>query len=246
MKMDFVPHIARLFPAMLMAITGDKDADVGHRAALSLVQRFGDLCPELLLPAFETVYVANLDATTPESRQRQTILREKNIALLAKVADKILEHKKFGQDLLTTDGCGTKETREYLLCLVMLARSDSSADVKRQANGCWKNVGGAPKVQKAIMPVFEKMLLRMREGKSGLGAQKLAIAIIAQLVKDKELEPIQGDEPEKAQTLGYQTTGDRASDSAAASIVVGESPVQDAMASAFRGNSVVATTLQRI
>merc|ERR1719428_1900950 len=95
MKMDFVPYIARLFPVMLMGITGDKDEDAGHKAAVSLVQRFGDLCPELLLPAFETVYAATLHGESAEERTRQQVVRERTAALLGKVAEKVLEHKKF-------------------------------------------------------------------------------------------------------------------------------------------------------
>lgn len=59
---------------------------------------------------------------------------KKTASLLAKVADKILEHKKFGQDLLTTEECSTRETREYLMGLVFALRSDPEAAVK-EING---------------------------------------------------------------------------------------------------------------
>jgi ATPase subunit of ABC transporter with duplicated ATPase domains len=226
MKMDYVPFIERTLPTMLMSITGDKDEDTGYRAALSLVQRFGDLCPELLLPSFETCYAATLYAVTPEDRARQVVLREKIATLLGKVADKILEHKRFGQDLLTTEDCATKETREYLLCLVQLMRWDADAAVKRQANGSWKNVGGAPKLQKAIMPSFEKLLARFRSGDLGLGAQKIGQEATAQLVKDKEIEPIEGDEPAKAEVFKFKFTGDCVAGSASEQIVAGQAPTQ--------------------
>merc|ERR1719412_1701170 len=73
MKMDFVPYIKRLFPSMLLGITGekDKDEDAGLKAAASLVGRFGDLCPDQLLPAFETVYAATLYGDTSEEENRQ-------------------------------------------------------------------------------------------------------------------------------------------------------------------------------
>ena len=62
MKMDFVPYIERLFPAMLMGINGEKDLsdDPALKAAQALVGRFGDLCPELLMPAFEGAYAIGL------------------------------------------------------------------------------------------------------------------------------------------------------------------------------------------
>ena len=193
LKMDFVPYIEALFPAMLMGINGDKDMgeDPGHRASLALVQRFGDLCPELLLTALEGSFCAALHAASAEERERQLVLREKVAVLIGKVAEKILEHKKFGQDLLTTDECSTREVRQRLLVLIFLTRSDSSTDVKRVANGIWKNVGGAPKLQKAILPAVEKMLLRLRGGEFGPGAQKLAADVYKNLAG--ELEPPAGE-----------------------------------------------------
>lgn len=226
MKMLFVPYIARLFPAMMLGITGDseKDEDVGLKAGNSLVQRFGDLCPELLLPGIEVVYIANLHSDSKEARARQQVLREKVAGLLGKVADKVLEHKKFGQDLLSTDDCSTKETREYLLCLVMLMRSDFDAGVKRQANATWKASGGAPKLQKLLLPKFKEMLLNMRSGEKGYGAQALALEIIAQLIKDKEMDAVEGDQPEKASPFVLKVAADRIPGSAAGEIVAGRVP----------------------
>jgi len=224
MKMGFVPFIARLFPVMLMGITGDKekDEDAGHKAALSLVARFGDLCPELLLPAFEAVYAATLHGDTAEERNRQQIVRERSAAILGKVADKVLEHKKFGQDLLTTEECSTKATREYLLCLVFIMRSDADAAVKRFANGTWKTAGGAPKVQKAIMPALDNLLLKMRAGDLGLGAQKLSANIIAELVKAGDMDSPSGDEPAPAARYTMAAPKDRNEGSKAAQIAAGK------------------------
>eukprot|EP00437_Effrenium_voratum_P030289 CAMPEP_0181409902 /NCGR_PEP_ID=MMETSP1110-20121109/7063_1 /TAXON_ID=174948 /ORGANISM="Symbiodinium sp., Strain CCMP421" /LENGTH=1412 /DNA_ID=CAMNT_0023532433 /DNA_START=36 /DNA_END=4271 /DNA_ORIENTATION=+ len=198
MKMDFVPYIEALFPAMLMGITGDKDQneDPGHRAALALVQRFGDLCPDRLLDGFEGAYCCTLQYGSPEEAARVAITREKTVSLLGKVAEKILEHKKFGQDLLTTEDCSNKATRERLLVLIFLARSDADAAVKRVANGLWKTAGGAPKVQKAIMPSISKLLQRLRQGERGAAAQKLALEVLDQLVKSGDLEAPEGDVPE--------------------------------------------------
>jgi hypothetical protein len=79
MKMAFTPYIASLFPACLMGITGDRDPveDPAFRAATAIVARFGDLCPELLLPAMEGVYLSTLSSTTPEEQARFLIVREK-------------------------------------------------------------------------------------------------------------------------------------------------------------------------
>mmetsp|Transcript_23976 Transcript_23976/g.74311 ORF Transcript_23976/g.74311 Transcript_23976/m.74311 type:complete len:1431 (+) Transcript_23976:76-4368(+) len=211
MKMDFVPYIKRLFPAMLMGISGDKekDEDAGLKAATSLVQRFGDLCPDLLLPSFEAVYAATLHAESAEERQRQQVVRDKSAMLLGKVIDKVLEHKKFGQDLLTTEECSTKETREALLVLVFLMRSDADASVKRYANGAWKTAGGAPKVQKAILPAVERMLGRMRAGELGLGAQKHAAKVLDELVTAGDLEAPTGEAPEPAARFRFAPPADR-------------------------------------
>jgi len=190
LKMDFVPFIANLFPTMLLGITGDKDstADPALKASLALVARFGDLCPDLLLPAFEGAYATTLCEGKGSDRARALVVREKTISLLNKMADKILEHKKFGQDLLSTEECSNKETRERVLCLGFIARYDPDAAVKRVANNIWKVSGGAPKVQKLIVPAVEKMVLSMRRGEMGVGAQKLAKEVIADLVKSGDME----------------------------------------------------------
>ncbi|CAK0865189.1 unnamed protein product [Prorocentrum cordatum] len=200
MKMDFVPFIAKLFPPMLMGISGDKDKDedAGLKAATSLVGRFGDLCPHLLLPGFEQVYWATLHGETAEERSRQQVVRDKAAMLLGKMAEKILEHKKFGQDLLTTDDCSDKATREGVLVLLFIMVRDKDASVKRYANGAWKTSGGAPKLTKAIMPRIEETLAKMRAGDLGLGAQKHAALIVEELVKSGEMEAPAGDEPEAA------------------------------------------------
>merc|ERR1719265_3071837 len=178
LKMDFVPYIEQLFPTMLLGITGAKDADEDPalKAAKALVHRFGDLCPEYLLPAFESCYEATLE------KKDGVVTRERIVVLLGTMVDKVLEHKKFGQDLLTTE-VSSKESRERLLSLILLIRSDPDSGVKRVINGIWKNAGGAPKVQKAIMPTLEKMLLDLRKGEQGSAVQKIAVATIAELAK---------------------------------------------------------------
>jgi len=241
MKMDYVPYIERTFPSMLMGITGDKDKDedAGHKAALSLVDRFGDLCPDLLLPSFEEVYAATLQGDSAEERTRQQVIREKSAALLGKVADKILEHKKFGQDLLTTADCSTKETREYLMCLVFLMKNDADAAVKRFSNATWKNAGGAPKIQKAIMQSVEKLLLKLRAGEQGLGAQKFAIGLLAELVKAGDIEAAPGDEPAPVARFAFKPPQGRVPGSTASQIVAGKVPEEllDEAASFGRQNS---------
>eukprot|EP00929_Paragymnodinium_shiwhaense_P117009 TRINITY_DN870_c0_g1_i12.p1 TRINITY_DN870_c0_g1~~TRINITY_DN870_c0_g1_i12.p1 ORF type:complete len:1414 (-),score=509.47 TRINITY_DN870_c0_g1_i12:580-4821(-) len=196
MKMDFVPYLKDLFPVMMMGITGDKEKeeDAGLKASLSLVGRYGNLCPDLLVGAFEQVFAATLYADTPEERNRQTAVRDKACMLLGKVIDKVLEYKQFGQDLLTTSECSNKTTREYLMVLVFIMRWDGDASVKRYANGAWKTAGGAPKVQKQIMPAVEKLLKRMRSGELGLGMQKLAAKVYEELVKGEEIEAPTGEE----------------------------------------------------
>jgi hypothetical protein len=123
LKMDFVPYIGELFPPMLLGITGAKDADEDPaiKAAKALVHRFGDLCPDLLLPAFESCYQATLEG------KDMTVTRERIVVLLGQMVDKVLEHKKFGQDLLTTE-ISSKEFREQLLSLIFLTRSDQDLE----------------------------------------------------------------------------------------------------------------------
>merc|ERR1740130_871032 len=226
MKMEFVPYITRLFPKMLMGITGDadKDADAGLKAATSLVARFGDLCPQLLLSGFETVYCATVEAATSEEQARNLVIRDRSAMLLGKLADKILEHKKFGQDLLNTEDCSNKETREWVLVMVFLMRFDSDASVKRWANGAWKTSGGAPKLQKAILPCVEKMLARMRGGEMGLGMQKLASKMVEELTKAGDMEAPTADEAKDVSPFTFAPAADRDASSAEARIAAGNPP----------------------
>eukprot|EP00932_Pfiesteria_piscicida_P010120 SRR837773.2099.p2 GENE.SRR837773.2099~~SRR837773.2099.p2 ORF type:complete len:928 (+),score=503.56 SRR837773.2099:51-2786(+) len=222
-----------------MGITGDKEKedDAGLKAATSLVQRFGDLTPDLLLEGFETVYAATLDSKSPEEANRNQVIRDKAVMLLGKLVDKVLEHKKFGQDLLTTDECSNKDTREFILVLVFLARYDSDASVKRYANGAWKNAGGAPKLQKLIMPRIEKTLKRMRDGQLGLGAQKHALKIIEELVKGGEMEAPEGEVPAVSEKYVVPGPKDRVAGSQAASIVAGKVPEDAAVLEFARATS---------
>jgi ATPase subunit of ABC transporter with duplicated ATPase domains len=223
MKMDFVPYIGRLFPQMLLGITGeaDKDADAGLKAATSLVNRFGDLCPQLLLPAFESVYAATLEGATPEETARNAVIRDRSSMLMAKVAEKICEHKKFGQTLLTTDECSTQETRERLLVLMRVMSFDADASVKRWSNAAWKASGGAPKIQKSLQPAMEKWVARMRAGEMGLGIQKIAAKVVEEFVKAGDMDAPAGDE-QAASKFVLPVAPDRDDSSDEASLVAGE------------------------
>ena len=73
MKMDFVPYIGPFFPAILMGMarSKDEDEDTGFTWSLALVQRFGDLCPDLWTPAFES-YLRSLVAEEESERRHVT------------------------------------------------------------------------------------------------------------------------------------------------------------------------------
>lgn len=234
MKMDFVPYIKTLFPTMLMGISGekDKDEDSGLKAATALVARFGDLCPDHFVSAFETVYAATLHGDSAEECSRQLVIRDKTAMLLGKLVDKVLEHKKFGQDLLNTDECSNKSTREYIFILVLIMRFDSDASVKRYANGAWKNAGGAPKTQKMVAPRAKEILEKMRNGELGLGAQKHAAKVIEELVKSGDIEVPEGT-PETAKRFEFEPPAGRTEGSLYASIAMGVSSQEAEGAVAF-------------
>jgi len=96
--------------------------------------------------------------------------------------------------------------------------------VKRYANGAWKVSGGAPKLQKAILPAIEKMLLRMRAGELGRGMQKLAAKGIDELTKSGEMEAPAGDAPEGVAQFAFAASADRDVNGAEARIATGQSP----------------------
>merc|ERR1719183_1071467 len=60
-------------------------------------------------------------------------------------------------------------------------RFDPDAGVKRVANGMWKTAGGAPKVQKAIVPAIKQLLMRFESGDLGAGIQKLAKVVYEEI-----------------------------------------------------------------
>eukprot|EP00439_Symbiodinium_sp_Y106_P082736 s465_g22.t1 len=258
MKMDFVPFIERLFPAMLMGVTGEKDRDgvvrlaasiwqyasqtegiaeditddPALKAAQALVGRFGDLCPELLISAFEGAYAAALGSGDWKKFQ---IVREKSMQLLLKTAEKILEHKKFGQDLLTCDECSSKdgerlaltaawvvEIRLRILILAFVARNDPDAAVKRVASNVWKTSGGSPKMQKTIAQELSDSITKWRSGAMGAGLQKVAKEALAELVKAGDAEQ-PAEEPEAVKT-DFAFEPAKTSNEEAARIAAGESP----------------------
>merc|ERR1719324_1046570 len=139
---------------MLVGITG-KENDPGLKASLACVQRYGDLCTDLLLPCFEEVYFSMLGSVPGVDLEEQLACRTQVVILTGKTCEKVLEHKKFGQDLLTCADCSSEEVRASLLTLVCAMRVDPDPAIKRAANGIWKACGGAPKVQKAILPALE-------------------------------------------------------------------------------------------
>eukprot|EP00434_Breviolum_minutum_P020469 symbB.v1.2.018050.t3/scaffold1425.1/size119490/8 len=190
MKMDFVPYIERLFPAMLMGINGEKDLsdDAALKAAQALVGRFGDLCPDLLMSAFEGAYAKALQPC--KDWKQMQVVREKSMQLLLKTAEKILEHKKFGQDLLTCDECSNKATRLRILILAFVGRNDPDAAVKRVASNVWKTSGGSPKMQKTIVQELSQSFMKWRAGSMGPGLQKVAKDALAELVKAGDLEEV--------------------------------------------------------
>jgi ATPase subunit of ABC transporter with duplicated ATPase domains len=101
---------------------------------------------------------------------------------------------------------------------------DSDASVKRYANGAWKQCGGAPKMQKAIMPSLEKLLLRMRGGELGLGMQKLSAKAIEELAKAGDMEAPSGDEPAAAKPFVFPTPEGLNTSSVESSITHGSAP----------------------
>ncbi|CAE7228817.1 HEF3 [Symbiodinium sp. CCMP2456] len=221
MKMDFVPFIERLFPAMLLGVTGEKDItdDPALKAAQALVGRFGDLCPELLISAFEGAYAAALGSGDWKKFQ---IVREKSMQLLLKTAEKILEHKKFGQDLLTCDECSSKEIRLRILILAFVARNDPDAAVKRVASNVWKTSGGSPKMQKTIAQELSDTIAKWRSGAMGAGLQKVAKEALAEMVKAGDAEQ-PAEEPEAVKT-DFAFEPAKTSNEGAARIAAGESP----------------------
>jgi len=173
LKTDFIRYIPAAFPAMLFGILPEPD-DPGHRAAQALISRFAVTCPELFLPGFEDAFFAfqHSSFVFPSAVRHQggfipkvvgPAMREIYIRLMQQFCERILEHRRYGQDLLTCEDCSKRESREQILVLLETLKEDPDAQVQRQAKHVLRICGGQAKVTKEIMPAIEEKFLKMRQ-----------------------------------------------------------------------------------
>eukprot|EP00928_Gymnodinium_smaydae_P042317 TRINITY_DN2850_c0_g1_i2.p1 TRINITY_DN2850_c0_g1~~TRINITY_DN2850_c0_g1_i2.p1 ORF type:complete len:1428 (-),score=360.53 TRINITY_DN2850_c0_g1_i2:265-4080(-) len=197
LKNDFVPYIRTAFPAILAGILPEPD-DPGMRAAQALVSRFAAACPELLLPGIEDAFFACAHDKfvfptalkhngTYLPHQQHWVMREIYLKLLLQLCDKMLEYRKFGQDMLTCDDCSSRKVREQIMVLLEVFKPDANPQVERQAKHIWRQCGGQPKVTKEILPVLEAKLLSMHADPKCAMKRKIADSLLASLAEEGEL-----------------------------------------------------------
>merc|ERR1719456_1773467 len=105
---------------------------------------FGALCPDILFPTLRDSYLMAEDP----------VVRKRMVEHICHLTTKIMDHKKYGQDLLTTE-IGKRETREKLLVLLFLiSKADEDAVCLRTGANGYKIACGAPKNLKEAMPQF--------------------------------------------------------------------------------------------
>merc|ERR1712178_172796 len=105
---------------------------------------------------------------------------------------------------------------------MFVMRYDADASVKRWANAAWKVAGGAPKLQKEILPAIEKFCVRMRAGELGLGMQKIAAKVVEELTKAGEMEASSVEEAQGVARFNLAPPADRDADSVEAKIASGQ------------------------
>ena len=89
-------------------------------------------------------------------------MRETYLKLMSQLCDKILDYRKFGQDMLTCEDCSSRPVREQILILLELMKEDPNSQVQMQAKHILRTCGGQAKTTKEIMPALEAKLLKMR------------------------------------------------------------------------------------
>lgn len=197
LKNDFVPYLRNAFPAMLAAVLPEPE-DPALRACEAAVQRFSAACPELLLPGIEDIfyycqhaeYVFSTAIKHDGVYQCKKVhwqMRENYIKLLYKLCEKILEHKKFGQDLLNCDDCSTRAVRESIMVLLEVLKEDTDLQVQRQAKHVLRHCGGQAKTTKEVMPSLEAKLQKMRLDPYCSKKRSTADGFLALLVEQGEI-----------------------------------------------------------
>jgi len=132
LKGEFAKYIQLTFPAMLAGVLPETD-DPGMRASQSLIARFANICPDHLLPGLEDLFFACQHDifVFPTAVKHQGVyickdvhwqMREIYIRLLQQLCEKILEHRKYGQDMLTCEECSTRKVREDIMALLVVMR----------------------------------------------------------------------------------------------------------------------------
>eukprot|EP00931_Biecheleriopsis_adriatica_P009247 TRINITY_DN11032_c0_g1_i1.p1 TRINITY_DN11032_c0_g1~~TRINITY_DN11032_c0_g1_i1.p1 ORF type:complete len:1392 (+),score=339.87 TRINITY_DN11032_c0_g1_i1:522-4178(+) len=198
LKNEFVPYVTKAFPAILAGMVPEKE-DPGFRAAQALVGRFGASAPQLLLPGLENAFFQALTHTEfvfptavkhagfYEPKIAHPMMREIYLKLLAQLCDKILEHKRFGQDMLTCDDCSSRPVREQIMVLLEVIKEDPNAQVQRQAKQIWRNCGGQAKTTKEVMPALEAKLLSLRSDPIDAQKRRTAELLLGNFAKAGEL-----------------------------------------------------------
>eukprot|EP00930_Biecheleria_cincta_P070735 TRINITY_DN5834_c0_g1_i1.p1 TRINITY_DN5834_c0_g1~~TRINITY_DN5834_c0_g1_i1.p1 ORF type:complete len:881 (-),score=211.35 TRINITY_DN5834_c0_g1_i1:157-2799(-) len=116
------------------------------------------------------------------------MIREIYLKLFTQLCDKILDHRKFGQDMLTCDDCSSRAVREQIMVLLEVIKEDANAQVQRQAKHLWRNCGGQAKSTKEVLPVLEAKLLALRVHPVDAEKRKTAGIVLASLIAAGELE----------------------------------------------------------
>lgn len=155
LKEDFAVHIEK---SLFFILKGNSDSDdharaASVKAASSLIGYFAPMVPQLLFPLLQDVY---LKTETVEDR----LVIIQHVVLLA---SKILDNKKYGQDLLTTE-CGPEETRKQIASFLFLVQKcDTDGNCIRAAAQIWKTAGGSSKMLQACLDTYAALFAAFKK-----------------------------------------------------------------------------------
>lgn len=158
-KEDYAIHIEKTMFFILKGTTDDYDKarEASQRAAQSLIGYFGPMVPQFMFGMLQDAY---FNAEMLEDRLK--VVQHVNM-----LAAKILENKKYGQDLISTEA-GPEETRKQVAAfLFMVWKGDTDGEIVRASS--WKAVGGSAKMLTAVVDTYASLFAAMKKAENRPG-----------------------------------------------------------------------------
>lgn len=176
-KEDYAQHITDTMPVILRgSLDKEEFANAaGNRATSSMIAYFAPMCPELLFPA-----IRDLLFTQTEACDRLVVIKHINL-----LVTKIMDQKKFQQDILNIEVGHAKVRREIAVIMYWIWKGDSDGQNVRAIANSWKISGGSPKMCMAIIQSFRGLLKAAEAIENRPDIQKSRASVRSSLLDNK-------------------------------------------------------------